>query len=240
MQHKTTRRWPFTKKGSTISTAEQMKRSVGDYQSWSIYQSITELPLSRWIDLTVDGYLKALIKEGIPPENELHRAENELRIQYADAIGDGEYRVYVGVIKEITDMELILSQVHSLVRTLKDVYIPLFVKQLNSLLKTSFVFDVNKPEEYDKLLSRCINRSKIYNLRIDLKKIELEKLETKYKGKSGKATREYYMGLLISLSDHAGYPITDNISVYEFCERIKRANKINELQNLKQKKWPKI
>ena len=239
MQHKTTRRRPFTKKDSNTSTSEQMKRSVGDYQSWSLYQSITELPLSRWIDLTVDGYLKALIKEGTPPENELHRAENELRIQYADAIGDGEYRVYVGVIKELADMELVLSQVYSMVRVLTDVYVPLFADRLNRLLKTSFVFDINNPEAYDKLLSRCLNRSKIYKLRIDLKKIELEKLETKYQGKSGKATREYYMGLLISLSDHAGYPITDNITVYEFCERIKRANKINELQNLKQKKWPR-
>lgn len=183
------------------------------------------------MDFTVDGYLKALVKEGNPPEHELLTAGNELMVQYADAIGDAEYRMYCGVIKEIGKLELTLSQIHSLVNTLKDVYSPVFVKELNRLLKTDFLLDVNNPAEYDKILSRFLNRSKIFKIRIDLKRIELGKLEQKYKVEEGKANREYYMGVLISLSDDAGIQLTDNITVWEFCERIKRCNRKNELLN---------
>jgi hypothetical protein len=188
------------------------------------------------MDLTIDGNLHALTKEGNPPEDELLNAEHDLRVQYADAIGDAEYRMYCGVIREITTLELTIAQIHDLVRNLREVYVPVFANAINRLLHASLVWDVNDPAGYDNTCDRALNRAKGIKLRLDMKQIELAKLEVKYKAGDGKATREYYMGLMISLSDDAGFPVTENITVWEFCERIKRANKKTEILNMKGKR----
>lgn len=234
MQYKITKRWPFIKKGTNTSLSKQEKQSEADSLSWSLYHSLTEIPLSRWMDLTVDGYKQALVKQGNPPEHELLKAENTLRVQYADAIGDHEYRIYCNSIKEITRLEIILAQVHNLVNTLREVYHPLIAEKLNRLLQSNLVFDINDPEQYDINLQRALNRSKSIKISIDLKKITVVKLEDKYTAHGeGKSTREYYMGILIELSDSAGYPLSDNITVWEFCERIKKHNKKAEVLNTK-------
>jgi hypothetical protein len=41
---------------------------------------------------------------------------------------------------------------------------------------------------------------------------------------SSTPTRAYFESILITLSDHAGYHIKDDITVYEFGERIRRLN----------------
>lgn len=183
------------------------------------------------MDLIVDGYSGAVVKSGNPPEHEIAKAENELRIQYADAIGDAEYRMYVNAIKEVASLEMTLSQIHNLVRALADTYVPQFVKALNKLLHSNLVFDVTKPQEYDESLQRAIRRSAGLKIRRDLKQAALVKMEEKYNG-TGKVSREYYLGVLISLSNDAGFRMNENdITVWEFCERIKRLNRKNEMLN---------
>jgi hypothetical protein len=215
----------------STTSPKQAKPLETTSPSWSIYRNITELPLSRFIDLTVDGYLRAIVKEGNPPEIELKKAESVIRIQYADASGDHQYKMYCTLLKEITDLEITLLEIHSLVNTLKEVYHPFLAKALNELLRSNLVFDVMNPEEYDRNLIRAINRSKGIKINIDLKTIAFKAVETKYTESGGKATREYYMGILITLSE--AYPLSDNITVWEFCERIKRFNKKHEAVNVK-------
>lgn len=183
------------------------------------------------MDLTVDGYRGAVVKSGNPPEHEILKAENELRIQYADAIGDAEYRMYVNTIKEVATLEMTLSQIYSLVKVLNDAYVPQFVTALNRLLQFQLVFDVTKPQEYDENLRRALRRSDGIKIRLHLKRGTLMKMEAKYSG-SGKVSREYYLGVLVSLSNDAGFRMNENdITVWEFCERIKRLNRKNELMN---------
>lgn len=202
-----------------------------------MYRSLTELTLSRWIDFTVDGYLQALVKEGTPPQCELLACAADLRIQYADAIGDHEYRMYCAVMAEITRLEITLTEIENLLEVLREAYHPLFADNLNRLLGSSLAFNVYDSESYDNDLKRAFRRSRGIKMRLDLKHIELQKLEIKYNGGDadkqrtpGKADREYYMGMLITLSDDAGYELTDSITVWNFCERIKRANKKAELK----------
>lgn len=231
MRSRLNKLWPFTKKAQITSTPKQEKPSPEDSLSWSLYQHINEMPLSRWMDLIVDGYSGAVVKSGNPPEHEIAKAENELRIQYADAIGDAEYRMYVNAIKEVASLEMTLSQIHNLVRALADTYVPQFVKALNKLLHSNLVFDVTKPQEYDESLQRAIRRSAGLKIRRDLKQAALVKMEEKYNG-TGKVSREYYLGVLISLSNDAGFRMNENdITVWEFCERIKRLNRKNEMLN---------
>lgn len=228
MRYRIKPRWPFTKKGT--STDISLPPVPPDSLSYSTFRSITDLPLSRWVDYTVDGYLHALAKTGTPPEDELKAAAVELRIQVADVAGDHEYRLYCNTIKEITNLELTIVQIRELVTVLRDAYVELFVVQLNRLLPNSkLVFDVSKPEQYDATLQRALNRSKGLKLMIDLKKQKLEALQVKYGAQGGgKVNREYYMGVLLTLSDSARYPLSDSITVWEFYERMKRHNRVAE------------
>lgn len=228
----------YSKKATTTTTSTQPTPSTKDLPSWSLYRSISELPLSRWIDLTVDGYRKALVKTGEPPEHELLIAEHNLRMQYADAIGDHEYRLYCDTIKEITRLQVTLHQVESLINTMREAFHPLLGEQLGKLLNYKIKFDENDRKQIDHELLLAFRRSRTIKLRLDLKMIQYRKLEEKYAGTGiTGATREYYMGMLISLSDDAGYPLTDTIPVWEFCERIKRANKkVEQINQLNAKK----
>lgn len=228
MRNKTKLRSLFTKKvtNTNIPTPETPQ----DSPSSSTYRSITELPLSRWVDYVADGYLHALAKTGTPPEAELRAAADELRIQVADVAGDHEYKLYCNTVKEITNLELTIVQVQELVNVLKDVYVEVFAAQLNRLLPNSnLVFDVSKPEQYDRTLQRALNRSKGLKLSVDLKKQKLEALQIKYGAQgTGKVNREYFMGVLLTLSDAARYPLSDSITVWEFYERMKRHNRAAE------------
>jgi hypothetical protein len=232
MQLRRKKLWRSTKKVTDMPSSNPKEQLKSESPSYSIFQKITELPLSRWIDLTVDGYTKAIIKEGDPPQIELIKAENNLRIQYADAIGDHEYRLYCSIAKEITEQQIILTQIQNLVDTLRGVYQPVLAKELNRIMRTSFVFDVHNGVEYDKTLDRIINRSKGIRINMDLQTIRLKKLEEKYQS-GGKPTREYYIGILLTLSDAAKRDLSDSMTVWEFCERIKRHNKANEIKPLK-------
>lgn len=231
-----TRRWPFTKKGMITGTASQKSQAAPDIKSWNIYRRITEMPLARWIDLTVDGYTKALVKEGEPPEHELRIAEQDLRIQYSDAAGDQQYRLYINLSKEITELEITLLQIEKLIDTLRTAYHPVLAKELNRVGRFSLVYDVTKPKQYDENLDRAFRRSRGLNVTLQLKRIKITEIEKKYSAKNGgPVTREYYMGMLIVLSDEAGYPLNDQITVWEFLERIRRYN-IKHTPPLKLKK----
>lgn len=196
-----------------------------DTPSWSLYRSIHELPLARWIDLSVDWYLKALAKHGDPPELELRVAEQEIRIQYSDAAGDSQYRLYINLVKEISRLEITLHQIESLIATMRQAYHPLFAKELNGLMNMNLRFDPTRPAEYDKNLDRIYNRSRSYKVSIGMKTLQVKQMEKRYSGDQEKPTREYYAGTLIALSDEAGYPLSDQITTWEFLERIRRFNK---------------
>ncbi len=181
------------------------------------------------MDYAVDGNIYAFIKHGTPPEKDLVETEQRLRLQYADAIGNSEYKMYYSLLAEITDKEITLVQIESLITALRSVYCDSFINSLNRLLSNAnLVLDVSKPEQYDKTLDRALRRSRSIKMAIDLKKLTIEKLETKYNQWGSKATREHYYGLLIELSNDAGFHLTESISVFEMCDRLKRYNKKTE------------
>jgi hypothetical protein len=188
------------------------------------------------MDLVVDGNTLTLIRTGNPPAEVLRQMEALLRIQYADAMGDQEYRLCVNVMRDITMIDVTLTQIESLINTLRNAYHPIFERELNDLLHSSFKFDVTRPDDYDKQLARAYRRSRGIFLRKMIKEGELQKLNLKYLNGAGAVTREYYYGILLTLSDDAGYPIHDDISTWQFCERVKRVNKRTDQANMKLKR----
>lgn len=186
------------------------------------YKSIVELPLSRFIDVMVDDNLYALVITGKPTDEELSAAWEHIRIEYADAIKDYEYRMLCSLEREVTDIDITHNKILIAIATLEKYYCIQFATALNKLLRTSFKFDTRFPDEYDNDLKRAHNRSKGIFLSLQLKQSALEAMRNKHVGKDKKPSREYYLGILITLSDYATYPIHDNITVFEFCDRIRR------------------
>lgn len=190
------------------------------------YQHITELPLTRFIDCTVDDNLYALVISGSPSLEQLRQAWAQINLEHADVMGDHEHMLYVSLFRDIKILETTLAQIHWLVGQLREVYYVEFANRLNKLLLTHFKFDPADPKKYFDLLTGCINRSKAFKIDLDLKLIQFEVLQKsrKEQGEGKKPSREYYQALLITISDHAKYQVPDTITVFEFCDRIRRFN----------------
>jgi hypothetical protein len=189
------------------------------------YQHITQLPLSKFIDALVDGNLQTLVIEGPVGESELAAAWMDLQQDYAAAIGDNEYKLYLSVYKEVFTLSIKIHQVYLLVDTLKKYYVKPFAVQLNKLLKTSFTFDHTQKEAYEQKLNGCLTRIKGSEITLAKKKIQLRALEEKMTT-GEKPSREYFINMLIALSDHAKIVLkAEDMTVYEYVQRIKRLNK---------------
>lgn len=188
------------------------------------FQHITDLPLCRFIDCSVDDNLYALVITGKPTPEQLESAWAMIQQEYADVMGDYEHQMYVSLYREVKVLEVTLFQIHWLIGQMKEIYYVGYATRLNELLFTRFQFDHTKPVQYFNELSRCINRSKGYKIDLQLKNDQLEviKKQRHEQGEGKKPTREYYQAILITLSDHAKYPIQDGITVYEFSERMRR------------------
>lgn len=202
-------------------------QSPMENQSGEYYRSIGKLPLSRFIDVVVDNNIYALVITGHPTIEQLHDAWNDINSQYADAIGDAEYKLYLSAFKDVTVLTLTLQAIEACIDTLKLFPHAYLFDELNRLLSTSFNFDFKDYDEYQKLLKRCWQRSRSFKIQLDLKLISFEAIRKKFED-SKPPTREYFQSILITLSDHAKYPIMETITVFEFAERLHRLNKYHE------------
>lgn len=194
-----------------------------DSTSSQYYQHIADLPLSKFIEVATNGNFFALVISGQPSLDDLRIAWESIVSEYGEAVGSGQQELSTNLYKQIVKLETTIAQIEMLVRALEKTYCGKFVTLLNGLLTTSFVFDVDKPQEYNKKLQACISRSKGFKITLDLKVAQYNAINKKTE--QGEAmTKEAFIGVLITLSDHAKYPIHDNITVFEYCERIKRLN----------------
>lgn len=196
------------------------------------YQSINSLPLNRFIDIIVDENILALVISGRPTDEQLNKAWEDISLQYADAIKDNEYKLVTSLQKEINTLTITYNLIQEAIKTLKDFYTKQFAVELNALLKSSFKFDIRFPDDYDNDLKRAKGRSKGILLQLQIKQSAYDAIATK-RNSGGKATREYFSGILITLSDYVKYRIGEDITVFEFCDRIRRVNQYYESQKLK-------
>mgnify|MGYP007007267519 CR=1 FL=1 len=233
--------WLFGRKVANTNT-ESLK-APDQIKSSNIYRSIQTLPLHKFIDCIVpieneDGTeqqsLASLIISGSPTETELKEAWANILQEYSEKIGNAEYKVYIKLYQEIIILELSLEQVYSLVDILQHCYDESLAKELNELLKTDCKFNWKDQASYQAELLKCIRRSKSIKIQHDLKMMQFEAIQKKHEGKEQKQDRAYYTSMLVTLSDHAKYHITEMITVAEYCERIKRFTQF--VENLKSKK----
>lgn len=188
-----------------------------------LYRSIYQLPLHRFIDCMVDKNLYALVISGNPTLAELEKAWGDIRLEYADKMADFEYKVYLSLFKEINTLKGDIDTIRELINIMKETYTDQFAKKLNKLLITNFTFSPPFTEAYDKLLNRCYNMTGALRLRLDMQISNFKAIEEKHKGNAD-PTRDYYLSLLITLSDNAGYALPESMTTFEFCERMARAH----------------
>jgi len=204
----------------------------------SIYLSIDTLPLSRFIDCMVDNNLNALIISGTPESTfQLQSAWENIQQQYTEAVGSSEFKLYLSLYKEVSLLKIECDLLQSAANILCEIqnYLvthpeaPEFVlkaqtiwaAEVNKILKTNFRFNHLDKSTYEAELNKCISRGKSIKIKLELKLLAFAAIQKKNKG--GEAMdRRYFDSMLITISDHAKYEISENITVSKYCERIKR------------------
>lgn len=226
--------WLSGRKKEGGVSEQQTKPSTIKNQSAKYFQQIDKLPLSRFIDCVVDQNYYALVISGEPTLSELKLAFNDIHQQYSDMIGDAEYKHYTSVLRELIKINCTIAQVEECINALRLFpYVPLF-DALNSLLKTSFQFDYANRDEYFNLLDRCYKRSRGIVIQRDLTQARFDAIQEKMKGNGDKkVTRAYFIDWLILLGNHVQMTITDQVTVYEFCERIRQYNRFVEREKMR-------
>jgi hypothetical protein len=183
------------------------------------------MPLNRFIDVVVDDNFAALIITGYPPIEELMSAWAQLQGEYADAIEQQEHKMYISLFKEVNILALNLQTINCLVEMLEQIYVQEFMFAVNKILNSSFQLDPSDPVKYKATLKNCLMRSKAIKINLDLKSMQLKAMQEKVNEPGAKVSREYFQSILITLSNHVKYPVQDSITVFEFCDRLKRYNK---------------
>lgn len=217
----------YGKKGR-FTRSGQLGKTTPPAPSLNMYQSIQTLPLNRFVDCYVDNNLYALVISGHPDPVVLRAVWDKIFQEYTEKGSSSEYTLYRNVLREIGIMQTTYDQIHTLVPFLKDIYCKYLCDELNDLIQMKCTFNPEDPATYRAELDKCLRRTSGLKMRIDLKRIQfdglLKKFEGKNKGADKKKGRDYFMSILISLSDHAKYQIQDTITVFEYLERIERAN----------------
>lgn len=192
----------------------------------TLYTHINKLPLSRFMDALCDEDLTALVIEGEATKEELEAAWSDLQQQYADALGDMEYRLYLSLFKEINKLSITIQQITLMVEYLRRYHVEVFVKKLNTLLGSKMVFDVTNEEQYERNLRSAESRRKGLEMQMELKTISFNRLQKKMEARAQKPSREYFGSMLNLLEEHFGAKIDEHtITVFRYVDRVKRLSK---------------
>lgn len=225
MHKKNKHRWLSTKKVENTGSATPLPPIKTDTPLPAWFRTIATCPLTKFIDVSVDGNLAALTISGMPAQSDLLLAWSEIKQQYADAMGDGESIIYLCLYRDLVILSNKIQSVKLIIESLRRFYYEPLAAELNDMLNTNFQFNPYDNEAYQKLLDRCSNIAKAFKIDFDLNMIHFKAIQAKQETKGGaNYTREYFQSVLITLSDYAKFPVQDSITVFEFCTRIKRYN----------------
>jgi hypothetical protein len=236
MRKKTTLVQRFLKqKKEDIASVPHSTHTNTDTPSCRWYQSINTLPLHKFIDVAVDGNIYSLVISGDPNKDNLLSAWSDIQGEYADIIGDTESKFYLKLSKEISILKITLTQIHVMIESLAKCFYQPHLDNLNKLLHTKYTLDPDKPDQYFKTLNAALMRSKGIKIDLDLKQAHFKAIEEKNTAEKAPYTREYFISVLIALTNHAKVHINDSITVFEFAKRLK--DLVNYSQQME--KWQK-
>lgn len=221
-----------------------------------LYESIVDLPLRNFIDASCDANVAALIVSGLPESEEdkqrIISAWDNIQQEYSDTIGDSEYVLYLNLQRNLAMLQLKINQLETCLlymeskTELSEFFLMLEAEdimlikaelgfihaEVNKLLSQSLKFDILDVEGYKKDIKRSRTLGKNLKVVYDRKKMELVELEKKGQSNKGEesmpVSRRYFQTMLIILGDSISSELSDNMSTFQFCERIRRFNKQQE------------
>lgn len=224
--------WPYTKRGTTTGSSNTASQPKTGTKLSRLYQNITELPLTNFIDAYVDNKLSSLIIEGYPTELEILQTWDKIRIQYADAVADPQFKNYAITKGQAAQLELTMEMATMLINELRLHYCTNLHERINKLFSYKFNFDLQDNEKYENELRKAERRMGGWKIELSLKKSAVEKMEKGMQG--GEVNREYFQGLKLTIHTHFKVPlINENTTTWEFCELLKRIRK--DIDNTKPK-----
>jgi hypothetical protein len=203
-----------------------------------LYRSIHKLPFSVFVDAICDGELSGLLISGEATQQQLTAVWEDLLMEYQDVIGGDENEYINDLYKRAYKDEILFLHIDTILSVMQERYVPKFANYLRQFVAPDLKFDVTDPEGYERDLKRCTVRlpAKKLILQETLKELE-DELNRRASGSTEKPKRDYYTKVLINLSDHAGYAVKEHdITVYEFCERVRRLNAYIQKSQTK-KQW---
>ncbi len=232
------------KKDPSINVGQSAAQQQQGEQFLSMHRSIQTLPLNRFIECYVDGNLHALVISGVAVMPVLQQVWEDILQEYTERVAHHEYKLYLSLLREITDLRITHKQIQLLAHAgdeaneipkgaLRQVYDKYLAGELNGLLKTTFRLNWADQKTYNQELDKAVRRSGSIKIKADLKAMQFEAIRKRHEKRLNEQPtkaqdRAYFTNILISLSDHAKFQIADTITVYEYCERIKRLNEYCE------------
>jgi hypothetical protein len=231
MQQKNTSRSPSIKKTENGSNSTPSKPTDSVIPSFKYFQSITELPLSKFIEVAVDDNYAALVISGNPDMDVLKDAWYEIYQEFLDSMGDANQLLILKLYKEITRLAIQQEQIQMLIDFLSVYKYKKYEDQLNKILLTKFQFKDKRKDD----LERSVRIARQMSIQIDIKQMQLNNIRDKAPKDGQKISRGYFQSILITLSDFAKYPVLESITTFEFCERVKRLTAFAQAQKQKKK-----
>jgi len=211
--------WPFTKKDLITNTSEPTSLSPKTTLSETLYHTISDLPLDRFVTCVCDGDLSALIITGAPTEIELQAAWETIYEQYIDALKDKDQMYILKLTKQINALEFDIKLIQLCIKRLSVEHSPEVLSQLKKVISVPGKFNPEDAEQYAKDLSVAITRSKSLILDIENKKGELSRITPK--NASEKMDRGSFDGLIVKISKYMHFRVDKKqTTVSEFVQMV--------------------
>lgn len=212
----------FTKRERSGDTAPLVAPLLIESSTAKLFLSITDLPLSNFIACEVDEDYTKLVKSGTASESELLGAWMDIKQQYMEALGHPGAAKYFEQYKKFMRLQTQYTCALHIIDVLSKFYVKEFETELEDILHVKLKLDPSDLTKYFTTLKRAGNL--IQGLKIKLEVIK-QKIEAATEaGDSKKPTREYFQTCLIAISDFVKYRISDEISTFEYCKRVKDLN----------------
>lgn len=185
----------------------------------ALYLRCDQLPLNRFIDCLIDNDLKSLVISGVPSEQQLISAWENIYIEYISLNQSAESLYSIGIQKEVTLISDEISRVEEILYLLSPQMLPFCNGRENELVQILREYGYKQSFDFTTDYSRTINaiRSRLNpkKLRLDSR---LNEMAEYVKSKStGKPSRSVFDTNLIRMSRFQGYAIrAKDITVSEY------------------------
>lgn len=186
---------------------------------YSVYSNCTDLPMSRFIEITVTGNLTNLLISGTC--DELDKVWEQIYSEYAEASNNTSATHGLQIAIDISYLTYRLNNIYSIVNYLRDRKVPALIDELR-LMGFNYKF-IDLQGDLNRVLTRC----KSDDMRLNVALEKYNKAKT-----TEKATRLEWQQRLSQLAKYQGVPYINPalISVLGFVALEKQFSQYIEMQ----------